>query len=95
MIATITTAPARPRWGRLRGSWAVAVLLLSALDHLVTAVIGSRPVACIVRRFAAPVSAAWRSGRRRRPVAAQPAMSLVYVASPARERNHDDGSTRP
>lgn len=89
-VPVITTAQPRPRrWGRLRGCWAVFVLLLSALDHLVSAVIGSRPVTCTVRRFAVPVAAAWRSGRYRRPTP-----PVVYLASPASERNQDDGSTR-
>lgn len=61
----ITTVPVRPRrWGRLRGTWAVIALLLSALDHLAAAVVGCRPIAVTVRRFAAPLGAAWRSARR-------------------------------
>lgn len=93
-VTRITTAPDRPRrWGRLRGTWAVVVLLLSALDHLVAAITGCRTLARIARRFSDPIAAAWRSGRRR-PVASQPATSLIYVATPASERNHDDGSTR-
>lgn len=92
-VVTITTVRPRPRpWGRLRGTWAVVVLLLSALDHLVAAFAGWRPIAWTIRRFAAPIAAAWRSGRDR-PVPSQPATSLVYVTSPASERTHDDGST--
>jgi hypothetical protein len=88
--AVITTAPDRPRrWGRLRGTWAVIALLLSALDHLVAAVIGCLPIAVIVRRFAVPVAAAWRSGRRR-TASTSP---VVYLASPASKRSHDDGRT--
>jgi hypothetical protein len=89
-VPSITTVqPRTRRWGRFRGAWAVLVLLLSALDHLVTAVIGSRPAAAIVRRFAAPIAAAWRSGRLRLASTSP----VVYLASPASERNHDDGST--
>lgn len=87
--AVITTVQPRPRpWGRLRGTWAVAVLLLSALDHLAAAVTGWPPVAWTARRFAAPVAAAWRSARHR-PARSQ-LDTVIYVDT---EGGHDDGRT--
>lgn len=87
MTVTITTAPRRRRrWGRLRGTAAVIVLLLSALEALVSAVTGWPPLTCIVRRFAAPVAAAYRTGARR-TVPAGPPVIIRTPPAPAHEGN--------
>lgn len=49
--------------GLMRGVWAVVVLLVSAVDHYLTACIGTRPVAWHARRIASVISDAWRRGR--------------------------------
>jgi hypothetical protein len=67
------------------------VLLLSALDHLVTALIGWPPAAWMARTIAAPIrdtwrAAAWRSSPRN-PV------SVITIRTPAApERTADDGN---
>jgi hypothetical protein len=55
------TAPHRRPWGRTHGTLAVAALLLSAADHLATALIGLPPIAWCARTIAAPVRDAWRA----------------------------------
>jgi hypothetical protein len=85
-VTRITTAPRRRRpWGRLRGTGAVAVLLISALDHLVSAITGLRPLAVTIRQFAAPIAAAWRSAAWR---TASPA-TVTIRTMPADERTND------
>jgi hypothetical protein len=84
------TARRRP-WGRTHGTIAVAALLLSALDHLATAIIGCPPVAYMTRRVAAPIAAAYRSAAWRstpiRPTA------IVTIRTPERSP-HDANPTR-
>lgn len=59
--------PARPRWGRLRGLAAVAALLLTAADTLISAVTGWPPAVRTWRRLADRISAAYRHGAALRP----------------------------
>jgi hypothetical protein len=66
-VYRITTGPcppraARHRYGILRGLAAVAALLLTAADQLVSAFTGLPPVACLWGRLAAAVRAAYRRG---------------------------------
>lgn len=49
--------------GVLRGLWAVAVLLSSALDHYLAAVAGTYTIAWQTRRVAAVIGTAYRTGR--------------------------------
>ncbi len=74
-MTVITTAPRRRRpWGRVRGTVAVLMLLLSALEALLSAVTGY-PLALTARRIARPIAAAWRSATCR-PVPAGPAVTI-------------------
>lgn len=81
----VTTANRRRRrWGRIRGTAAVAVLLLSAGESLLSAVTGWPPVSRTARRIAAPFAAAWRSAAFR-PVPAGPLVTIRTPAAPASE----------
>jgi hypothetical protein len=91
VTVTITTAPRkRRRWGRLRGTAAVIVLLLSALEALVSAVTGWPPLTYVVRRFAATLAAAYRTAAHR-PVPAGPPVVIRVAPAPAHEGNPDHG----
>jgi hypothetical protein len=76
-----STARRRP-WGRTHGTIAVAALLATALDDLLTAVIGWPPVRYVARRFARPIADAWRSAAwrstPREPVA------IITIRTPER-----------
>jgi hypothetical protein len=89
-----TTADRSQRrpWGRTHGTIAVAALLLSALDHLVTAVIGWPPVAYMTRRVAAPIADAWRAAAWRSSPRA-PIAIITIRTPPAPERTTDDAHT--
>lgn len=90
-VTRITSSPRRRRrWGRLRGTWAVLALLLTALDHLVSAVTGCRPIAVTARRIAAPIAAAWRSAAWRTSSAATVTIRTMPGPDPE-ERNNGDG----
>jgi len=85
-MTRITTATRRRRpWGRARGTAAVIVLLTSALDHLISAITGCRPIAATVRRFAAPIAAAWRSAAWR----TSSSTAVRIWTAPADERTSD------
>jgi len=87
--ARITTARRQRRpWGRTRGTLAVAALLLSALDHLTTALIGWPPIAYVTRRIAAPVGDAWRYAAWR-TTPAEP-IAIITIRTP--ERTTDDAN---
>ena len=87
-------ADTRAPWGRARGTLAVASLLLSALDHLVTALIGWPPVAWMARTIAAPIVEAWRAAAWR-TVRRNPIAIITIRTPPAPERTTDDAdSTR-
>jgi hypothetical protein len=91
-VTLITAAPRRRRpWGRLHGAVAVAALLLSGLDQLISAVTGWPPLAYACRRAAAPIAAVYRAASSR-PSAAPPVVTIYAVPLPT-ERNHDDGIT--
>ena len=81
----------RRPWGRVRGTLAVAALLLTALDHLLTALIGWPPVTWMARTIAAPIAETWRAAAwraaRRRPVAI-----ITIRTPPAPERTTDDAN---
>jgi hypothetical protein len=90
----MTLPASQPRqrcpWGRMRGTLAVASLLLSALDHLVTALIGWPPVAWMARAIAAPITETWRTARRgprRTPIAI-----ITIRTPPAPERTTGDAN---
>jgi hypothetical protein len=85
------TAPRRRPWGRARGVAAVAALLLSALDHLATALIGWPPAAYMARRVAAPIAEAWRAAAWRTTPAA-PVAVITIRTPPAPERTPDDAN---
>jgi hypothetical protein len=85
------TAPRRRPWGRARGTVAVAALLLTALDHLATAVIGWPPIAYMTRRVAAPIADAWRAAAWR-TAPAGPVAIITIRTPPAPERNTDDAN---
>lgn len=91
MTAPVTSACQRRPWGRVRGTLAVASLLLSALDHLVTALIGWPPAAWMARTIAAPVTEAWRGAAWRSP-RRSPISVITIRTSPAPERNPDDAN---
>lgn len=59
--------PARPRWGRLRGLAAVATLLLTAADTLISAVTGWPPAVRTWRRLSDRLTTAYRHGTASRP----------------------------
>jgi hypothetical protein len=85
-VITITTAPVHRRpWGRLRGAWAVAALLLTALGHLIAAALGIRPIAWTGRRLIVPLAAAYRSASRL-PVPPPAGSVLAYTARPTSEK---------
>ena len=90
-MTVVTTAPRkRRRWGRLRGAVAVALLLLTALEALISAVTGWLPLSYVARRFAAPIVAAWRAAAWR----SVPSVRLVTIRAtpaPADEGNPDHG----
>lgn len=53
----------RPDWREvLRGCWAVALLLLTALDALITAVLGIRPLAPLAARLGRALADEYRAG---------------------------------
>jgi hypothetical protein len=82
----------RRPWGRTHGTIAVAALLLSALDHLTTALIGWPPVAYMARRVAAPIAAAYRSAAwRSTPI--RPTAIVTIRTTPAPERTPDNAHT--
>jgi hypothetical protein len=88
---THSAIPARQRrpWGRWRGTLAVALLLLSALDQLVTALIGWPPVAWMARTIAAPMAEAWQAAAWRRP--RRTPIPIITIRTPAApERTTDD-----
>ncbi len=62
----------------LRGLVAVLVLLISAVDALVTAAVGLPPIAWCVRRFAAVVRDAYRLGRFGPPSTCTDLESFVF-----------------
>lgn len=80
----------RRPWGRTRGALAVAALLLSALDHLVTALIGWPPVEWMARMIAEPIAEAWRSAAWHTPRRA-PIAIITIRTPPAPERTTEDG----
>jgi hypothetical protein len=91
MTVTITTAPRRRRrWGRLRGTAAVIVLLLSALEALLSAVTGFPPLTYIVRRFAAAFAVAYRTAAHR-PVPAGPPVVIRTTPAPTSKESRIDG----
>ena len=82
-------APVRRPWGRARGTLAVAALLLSGLDHLVTALIGWPPVAWLARTITAPLGDAWRAAAYHRP-RRDPIAIITIRTPPAPERTSDN-----
>lgn len=93
MNAARITAARRQRrpWGRARGTLAVAALLLSAADHLFTALMGWPPVAYVTRRIAAPIGDAWRSAAWRTTPAGP--IAIITIRTPtAPERTTDDAN---
>jgi hypothetical protein len=92
-MTLITTAPRRRRrWGRVRGALAVAALLLSALEALVSAVTGWPPLSALARRAAAPLASAWRSAAYR-PFPAGPPVVIRPASVPASEGSPDHGAS--
>ena len=90
-MTLITTAPRRRRrWGRLRGAVAVVLLLLTALEALLSAVTGWPPLTCIARRFAVPFAAAYRAAAHR-PVPAGPLVTIHTPPAPTSEGSPSDG----
>lgn len=84
----------RRPWGRARGILAVAALLLSALDHLVTALIGWPPIAWMARTIAAPIAAAWRSAAWWSPPIRPTAIITIRTPAPPEGNTSDANSTR-
>lgn len=88
MTAPAVTGPRRRRlavprrW--LRGALAVAALLVSAADALISALTGWAPVGRTIRQLAAPIADAWHRGARTVPP------PRVYITHPAREDTTDD-----
>lgn len=67
-VYRVTSAPRRRRTGRdwraiTRGAWAVVVLCTSALDHLIAALAGTRPVAWCARTLASALREEYRRAR--------------------------------
>lgn len=90
-MRTVTITTVRPRtrpWRRVRGILAVAALLLSAAEALISAVTGWRPVSLVVREFGAVFAATWRSATRR----PAPAGPLVTIRTPTPPGPANDGS---
>lgn len=68
VVYPVTDAPRRTRSRRdwravARGVWAVVVLCASAVDHLVAALAGTRPVAYCTRMLASALRAEYRRAR--------------------------------
>jgi hypothetical protein len=84
------TGRRRP-WGRTHGALAVAALLLTAADDLLTALAGWPPVRYAARRIAAPIADAWRSAAwRSAPI--RPTAIVTIRTTPAPERNPADAN---
>lgn len=66
------------RW--VRGSAAVAALLLSAADHLATAVVGIPPLAYMARRVGVVLADEWRSAVR----PSRPGRPIVIRVTPTK-----------
>jgi hypothetical protein len=81
-VYQITNAPppARPRWGRLRGLAAVALLILTAADDLISAATGWPHAARIWRDLSRPIRTAYRRGT----APAVPAL-IIPASQPERE----------
>jgi hypothetical protein len=92
-MTLITTAPRHRRpWGRLRGTAAVALLLLSALEQLVSAATGFPPASWRIRKLTAPVRVTWREAAWQQDRPTTPVTSVIYV--PARTRVTSPASER-
>lgn len=88
-MALITTAHRRHRrWGRIRGTIAVAVLLLTALEALLSAVTGWPPVTRVARSIAAPFAAAWRAAAWR-TIPAVPIVTIRTASEGSRDHGRD------
>lgn len=88
-MALITTAHRRRRrWGRVRGTIAVAMLLLTALEALLSAVTGWPPVTWTARRIAAPFAAAWRSAAWR-TIPSVPIVTIRTASEGSRDHGRD------
>jgi hypothetical protein len=82
------TAPRRRPWGRTHGTLAVAALLLSAADHLFTALVGWPPLAWAARRIAAPIAATWRAAAwRSAPIGPTAIITIRTPTAPERTPN--------
>jgi hypothetical protein len=91
VTVTITNAPRRRRrWGRLRGTAAVIVLLLSAFEALLSAVTGWPPLTWTARRFGAAFAAAYRAAAHR-PVPVGPPVVIRTAPAPTSKESRIDG----
>lgn len=81
---------AGPRYGRLRGLAAVAKLLLTAADALITALAGIPPLAWMWGQAADIIRAAYRQAAWPPP---EPVAALI-IPPAATERENTDGSPR-
>jgi hypothetical protein len=91
-VYQITTGPrpprsSGPRYGRLRGLAAVAVLLLTAADALITALAGIPPLAWLWHQAADIIRATYRQAARPTPEL----VAALVISPAATERENTDG----